>query len=82
MKPVKLKGFMQLHVNIGDLEMPVWSGIVVEHAVGIMFGSIYINNYVRSILPFHAKQHCETRNVLTLARLDASAKRNELNRRE
>lgn len=40
-----------LHVNIRDLQVPVWLSVIDELAVDILVGSSVIDRYRRDILP-------------------------------
>lgn len=48
-KPLKLEGVMLLHEHVGDLDVPVWFGVVNELAVIILVGTSFVNGYVRGI---------------------------------
>lgn len=51
MKPLELKGVVLLHVHIGDLQIPVWFGVVHKLAVDILVGNCFIDCYARVIFP-------------------------------
>lgn len=48
-KPLPIKGFMLVHVCIGDLEVLVWFCAVKELSINILVGRFFINCYVRDI---------------------------------
>lgn len=50
-EPILLDGTILLFVNIGELRMRVWFGIVEILAVDILLGTSFIERYIRGLFP-------------------------------